>query len=103
MLIPDDLKKEAVEVLREVRVIQRKANKQFAHVRNAAIGHRDPNALVQYRAIRDLNVQEVWNLAAEFFAAVERFIGVHGRIMLAGNNWEAYLRQWADSEKQQGL
>ena len=36
-------------------------NKKFSFIRNAAIAHRDPNALVQYRAIRDLNVDDVMN------------------------------------------
>ena len=45
MLIPQDLRREAIECLRVLRVVQRKANKQFAFVRNAAIAHRDPNAL----------------------------------------------------------
>jgi hypothetical protein len=99
LIIPQDLRREAVGVLRELRVIQRKANKQFTFVRNAAIGHRDPDALLQYRAIRDLDVQEVWNLAAEFFGAVEKFVLVHTRLLHASNTWPAYLRQWSDNEK----
>jgi hypothetical protein len=95
MLIPEDLRREAVALLRELRVVQRKANKKFSFVRNAAIAHRDPNALVQYRAIRNLNVHEVMELGVEFFAAAERFINLLTRLMKAGNTLDSYVRQWS--------
>lgn len=98
MMIPDELKSQAIEVLRTLRLIQRKVTKNFSFVRNATIGHRDPNALVQYRAIRDLKVEEVIAVAIEFFAAVEKFIDVQAKIMLASNSLQSYLRQWAESE-----
>lgn len=99
MLIPDELRREAVEALRALRVIQRKANKKFSFVRNAIIAHRDPNALVQYRAIRDLNVDEVMALGVEFFAAIEKFVSVHMKLMHAGNTFQSYVRQWSAATK----
>lgn len=95
MLISEDLKREAVGALRRLRVIQRKANKKFMHIRNAAIAHRDPNALVQYRAIRDLRVEEVMEIGMEFFAAVENFMNVLTKLMLAGNTLPSFLKQWS--------
>jgi hypothetical protein len=97
MLIPHELQREAIECLRELRLVQRKANKQFAFVRNAAIAHRDPNALVQYRAIRDLDVDAVFRLAVEFFAAVEKFTGVQTRLLIAGSTMQSFLNQWSAS------
>jgi hypothetical protein len=98
MMIPDDVKSQAVAVLRNLRLVQRKVTKNFSFVRNATIAHRDPNALAQYRAIRDLNIDEVMAIAVEFFAAVEQFIAVLTQIMLAGNSLQSYVRQWAESE-----
>ncbi len=99
MLIPKDLQRETIECLRTLRVIQRKANKQFRFVRNAAIAHRDPNALVQYRAIRDLNVDGVMTLAVEFFGAVDKFVGVQTKLLLAANTIPSFLNQWFSSNE----
>ncbi|HEX3936880.1 MAG TPA: hypothetical protein VHX43_05180 [Xanthobacteraceae bacterium] len=99
MLIPEELKREAIESLRALRVIQRKANKQFSFVRNTVIGHRDPNALVQYRAIRDLKVEEVMMIGMEFFTEANKFINVLTRVMLAGNSMPSFLSQWSASTK----
>jgi hypothetical protein len=98
MLISEDLKHEAIDALRGLRVIQRKANKKFVFIRNAAIAHRDPNALVQYRAIRELKVDEVMEIGMEFFAAVENFVGVLTRLMIAGNTMPSFLKQWSAAE-----
>ena len=98
MMIPDDVKSQAVAALRNLRLVQRKVTKNFSFIRNATIAHRDPNALAQYRAIRDLNIDEVMAIAVEFFAAVEQFIGVLTQIMLAGNSLQSYVRQWVESE-----
>lgn len=99
MEIPVELRQEAVAVLRRLRKIQEKAKKQFAFIRNVAIAHRDPDALIQYRAIRDLRVNEVWAVAAEFFAEVEQFVRVLTKVMQSSNNWQSYLRQWSASHR----
>lgn len=99
MLIPEELKQEASASLRRLRKVQEKATAKFASVRNEAIAHRDPDALVQYRAIRDLDVQEVLGVAIEFFDEVGIFISVLTRLMLVGNTFPSYLRQWSASEK----
>jgi hypothetical protein len=95
MLIPEDLRREAIGSLRALRVIQRKANMKFAVIRNAAIAHRDPNALVQYRAIRDLKVDEVMAVAIEFYEAVEKFIKPLTKLALAGKTLPSLLKQWS--------
>jgi hypothetical protein len=99
MLIPEELKHEASASLRRLRRIQEKATKRFGSVRNAAIAHRDPNALIQYRAIRDLDVLEVINFAIQFFDEVDTFTSVLTRLLVAGNTFPSYLRQWSASTK----
>src|SRR5438270_12927151 len=74
--VPDTLKALTVEALRALRLVQRKISREYKFVRNAAIAHRDPNALIQYRAIRDLDIEEVLATAAEFYQALDKFIPV---------------------------
>lgn len=94
------LKAQAVDALRALRLVQRKVAKEYSFVRNAAIAHRDPNALVQYRAIRDLDVEKVFATAIEFFQAVERFMPVLTSLMLESGTWPALLRQWRPKDRQ---
>jgi hypothetical protein len=54
---------------------------------------------VQYRAIRDLNVKQVWDIGAEFFVAIERLTDILTKLMAAGNTSASFLRQWAASTK----
>jgi len=98
MMIPNSLKKEAREALRNLRLVQRKVTTNFHFVRNATIAHRDPHALAQYRAIRDLKVDEVFAIAAEFFAGIQQFIVIHTKLMHAGSSTRSLLRQWMESE-----
>ena len=58
--------------------------------------------MVQYRAIRDLKVNEVFQVAMEFFAEIETFMGVQTRLLHAGNTPQSYIRQWSDSQKAAG-
>jgi hypothetical protein len=79
--VAEEVKTEAVEALRAVRAVQGKAKKKFSALRHATIAHRDPDALAQYRAIRNLRTEEVLATAAEFYAGAERFIAVVPRMM----------------------
>lgn len=83
-----------MEALRVLREVQRKVTKQFSFVRNAAIAHRDPDALSQFRAIRDLEVAKVANVAVEFYKGVSLFMGVLTRLMNESGTLPALLRQW---------
>jgi hypothetical protein len=97
MGIPDGLRREAIESLRKLRKIQERVNAKFSLVRNAAIAHRDPNALIQYRAIRDMDVNAVWKMSGEFFAEAENFLMVLARLMSASQTLPSYLKQWSVS------
>lgn len=90
---PDDLRLEATEALRLVRSVQTRARKEFGPLRNATIAHRDPNALAQYRAIRDLSVERVMALTTEFYLGAERFIAVVPRLMIQSSTAPALVQQ----------
>jgi hypothetical protein len=103
MAIPVELQREVFNSLRNLRGVREKAEKRFSAIRNTAIAHRDPNAMAQYRAIRDLKVNDVWQVAAEFFAAIQSFMSVHSELMIASNNLVSYVNQWSASTKARGL
>jgi hypothetical protein len=90
----DSLRTQVIDALRALRLVQRKISKKYAFVRNTAIAHRDPNAIVQYRAIRDLSTEHVFEIAAEFYLASEKFMAVLTKLMLEGSTLPALLRQW---------
>ncbi len=89
----EEMRKEATDSLRTVRAVQSKLRKEFSFVRNATIGHRDADALLQYRSIRDIRTERVFELAAEFYAGAKGFIDLLPRMMLASSKLDALLRQ----------
>ena len=95
---PQHLRTQIVDVLRQLRAVQRKISKEFTFVRNAAIGHRDPNALLQYRAIRDLRTERVFQLAEEFYGAIHSFMPVLTELMLESGKLSSLLAQWSPQE-----
>jgi hypothetical protein len=74
------------------------AQRKFGFLRNATIAHRDADALLQYRSIRDLRIEEVMAVAIEFFRGVERFVSVLPQIIIASNSFPSLLRQLAASQ-----
>jgi hypothetical protein len=59
MQMPDDLRKEANQVLRKIRRLRERVESEFGEVRNAAIAHQDDDSLVQYRAIQEFDMDKV--------------------------------------------
>jgi hypothetical protein len=98
MKIPDDLQKSLTVALRRLRKIRERVTGEFSFVRNAAIGHRDPDVLAQYRAIRDFDTEKMYDLIAEFFAAVGEFMAAHGQVYNASSSMTSFLAQWAEWE-----
>jgi hypothetical protein len=86
--------REAVEALRLVRIVQKKARKEFGFVRNSTIAHRDADAVAQYHAINDLKTEEVFRIAVEFYKGAERFIALLPELILESGSTVALLRQW---------
>ena len=96
----DEARKEVAVALREIRSVQEKVRKEFVAIRNSAITHRDPNALLQYRSIRNLRVDRVFSVAAEFYAASDRFVGLVPKLMIQSSSPTGLLRQFLATEEQ---
>lgn len=83
----------AVEALRALRQVQRKLQTQFSFLRNATIAHRDPDALAQYRAIRNIDPMAVLKLASQFYAAADAYIALLPKLMLEIGSISGLLKQ----------
>jgi nucleotide-binding universal stress UspA family protein len=102
MKIPDELQREMTAALRRLRKIRERIEKDYTFVRNVAIAHRDPDVLAQYRAIRDLDTDKLYEITAEFFQAVDQFIVAHTKLLNASSTMASVLAQWAEYEKNGG-
>jgi hypothetical protein len=91
---PEEAKKAAIDALRAVRTVQRKAQKEFAFLRNATIAHRDPDAMAQYNAITTLNEMKVIALASEFYAAADSFVNLMPKLILQTATLPSLLAQY---------
>jgi len=80
--VSKNIQNEAFEALREVRQAQKRAKKQLGFLRNSTIAHRDPDALLQYCSIRDIDENAVLQLAAEFYEGSTKFVSLLPKIML---------------------
>jgi hypothetical protein len=74
--VSDSVKAQMTQALRMVRVAQQKAQREFAFLRNATIAHRDPDAIMQYRSIVEIDELAVLRLVAEFYKAAKLFNSV---------------------------
>ncbi|WP_445371255.1 hypothetical protein ACH518_19210 [Methylomonas sp. HW2-6] len=97
--VSEESKRLATQALRSVRAVQQKAQKQFAFHRNATIAHRDPDALLQYRAITELDVMVTLQIASEFFEGSQLFISALPDLMLSVGSMPGILRQFAAQAK----
>jgi hypothetical protein len=100
--ISDADRREAAEALREVRRAQQRAQKEFNFLRNATIAHRDANAQLQYRAIRALDTKAVFNVAVDFYKALESFHRVLPRLLLQSATFPGLLSQASAYERRGG-
>jgi hypothetical protein len=82
------------QALRHLRKVQEKVEGQFGMLRNKTIAHRDPDALLVYRAIRDLNPMEVMAAAGEFYVGVSMFMAALTKLVTHTGSQRAILRQW---------
>lgn len=94
------LRTEAIEALRSVRTVQRRARKEFTLLRNTIIAHRDADALLQYQAIEDLNVESVLRIAGGFYFGAQRFIKVLPMLIAETSTPKALLNQRIQSSQQ---
>lgn len=90
---PDHVRAEVVSSLRDLRKVQRRARTALQEVRNAAIGHRDPDALLQYRVIREIETPAVLELMASFYESADRFIRIVPQLVASGSTISALVKQ----------
>lgn len=80
--VSKEARRQATQALRSIRNAQQKAQKQFAFLRNATIAHRDPDALLQYRSITQIDEMEVLRIASEFYDGTRMFLDVLPSLVL---------------------
>lgn len=97
----EDMQYQVASALREVRRVQSSARKEFATLRNTAIAHRDPDSLLQYRAIRNVNVEEIFAIAAAFYLAVGKIVELVSRLLEDCSSIEGLFRQYVQYESDQ--
>jgi hypothetical protein len=91
--MPSQLIEKTTQSLRNLRAVQKKARSNFAFLRNATIAHRDPDALLQYRAICAIDELAVIRIAMEFYDAVGQFINILPDLILSANSIPSLLHQ----------
>ena len=79
--VPVEVQQETAQCLRGVRTVQQKAKREFSELRNSTIGHRDPNALGQYRAITEMDELAVLQITVDFYVAIHAFIVLMPRLV----------------------
>ncbi|OIR03276.1 hypothetical protein GALL_145480 [mine drainage metagenome] len=101
--VSDEVKHRATQALRLVRNSQQKAQKQFAFLRNATIAHRDPDALLQYRSIMEIDEMAVFRIAVEFYDGASMFIAVLPELILhVGTMPGLFSQMRAQSKRRNG-
>ena len=80
--VTEEAKRQATQALRTIRSAQQKVQKQFAFLRNATIAHRDPDALLQYSSIIQINELEVLRIAGEFYEGTRLFLDVLPKLVI---------------------
>ena len=95
----EELKKQTYIALRKIRKAQKHAKKQLGFLRNATIAHRDPDALLQYRSIRNLDEKMVLRLSTEFYEGGEMFMNIVPKLILETGSLQSLFKQVLASEK----
>ena len=91
--ISDALRQEVTEAMREIRKAQTRAQRNFTHLRNSTIAHRDANAIQQYRDIVKIDGLEVTKVAADFYAGTSKFIEIIPRLLVQLSTWQGMIGQ----------
>lgn len=91
--VSEEASRRMTDGLRAVRRAQQKAQKQFSFLRNATIAHRDPDALLQYRSITQLNERDVVRIAGEFYDGTRLFLTALPEVVRAVGTMPGLFRQ----------
>jgi hypothetical protein len=91
--VPEDLRRELTQSLRGIRAAQQKAQQEFSFLRNSTIAHRDANALMQYRAITELDEREVIKTASQFYEATSSFLSTLAKALVEAGSLQGLINQ----------
>ncbi|MBS1209007.1 MAG: hypothetical protein H6R19_1405 [Proteobacteria bacterium] len=91
--IPEALRQEVTEAMRDIRKAQARAQRQFAYLRNSTIAHRDPDAIRQHRDIVEIDGLEVTQVAADFYAGTRKFIEMMPRLLAQLSTFQGMIGQ----------
>lgn len=97
-VIPDAVKTEVFGSLRDMRKAQQRADKIMSPIRNTAVAHRDPNALLQSETIETLDSKLILELTGAFYDASHRFMDVFPRLLAAGSSLRGLLKQYSSTD-----
>ena len=90
-----ELRKQMSEALRLMNKAQEKAQRLLYNTRNAAIGHRDADALLQYETIVGLDTMKTMEIVASFYTAADMFVKTLPNLILQAGSPSSLLRQYA--------
>lgn len=79
--VPAEVQKELAGAMRTIRAAQQKAQKQFEHLRHSTIAHRDSDAILQYRSIKQIDGLKVVRTSVEFYKGVHAFMAVMPKVL----------------------
>lgn len=99
MSIPDDVRSEVTAALRSVRKAHTDARKSFTELRNATLAHRDADALLQYRLIRDLREEKVLDVAIQFYDGAAQLLQVLPKVLYLGGSMPGLFSQMRHSAR----
>lgn len=91
--VSEEAKQQATQALRIIRGTQQKAQKQFAFLRNTTIAHRDSDALLQYKAITEIDEIVVLQIVSEFYQGTHMFIGLLPDLLIQVGTMPGLLSQ----------
>lgn len=91
--VPKEIQLEMENSLRDVRKAQHHAKNILSNARNATIAHRDPDALKQYKMIKDLDSKLVCQVSGEFYAASHKFMAAMTKVILTGGSMQGLFNQ----------
>lgn len=91
---PADIRDEINSSLKLVRKSQKSAEKSLKSLRNSVIAHRDADALYQYRTIKNIPADEIFEAAMKFYEASDRFHAVLPKLIIIGSSMPNLIKQF---------
>lgn len=96
---PKKLKRDIEGALSNLASVHVGVKSKFEDIRNFTIAHRDADAMMQYRLIRNINETEVAKTAGEFFAAVNPVVRLLGELVSDSSGVHHLLNQYVGKKR----